>query len=239
MFNFGKSLLTVVCVADMRLGYLCLLQYVREISGEVREIVSVSAVAELSETHFLSDAIFRMFAEFIISGKRHGCAMRLEREDILCRLLAVTRIVLAWFMIWPFFDKMFGLGYQTPAGQGMIDGGSPSSFVVFADGGLLKPFWDSVGGNSAVDVLMMVGIIAIGIALLLGIGSKIACVAFTVFLLLMYSLHVPPSDNPLIDYRITWILLTWIVYFGKGFEKYSLCDRWKELPFVRKFPILE
>jgi len=48
-----------------------------------------------------------------------------DREETGRYVLAVLRILLGWIMLWPFFDKMFGLGFATPAGQGFVQGGSP------------------------------------------------------------------------------------------------------------------
>lgn len=159
--------------------------------------------------------------------------MDYNREEMVPRLCALLRVVFAWFMLWPFFDKLFGLGFQTQPGLGMIDGGSPSAMVIYVTDGLLKDFWLPFGGNVAVDYLMMIGLLAIGITLLLGIASRVCCISFTVFLLCMYSLVLPPTDNPFIDYRITWIIGLWIIYFADGFKKYSLAEKWSQLPIVK------
>ena len=47
-----------------------------------------------------------------------------DREETGRYVLAVLRILLGWIMLWPFFEKMFGLGFATPAGQGFMQGGS-------------------------------------------------------------------------------------------------------------------
>lgn len=56
---------------------------------------------------------------------------------------------------------------------------------------------------------------------------------------LMYMLNVPPSDNPLVDYHIVYILATLAVYFLGGFGKWGLEDRWMSLGVVRRFRILQ
>ncbi|MDN5571136.1 MAG: hypothetical protein L0G22_07790 [Propionibacteriaceae bacterium] len=55
----------------------------------------------------------------------------LQQEDIVTspgvrRLLAVARIVIGFFFLWPFLDKLFGLGYSTPVGQGWLAGTAPA-----------------------------------------------------------------------------------------------------------------
>jgi hypothetical protein len=42
------------------------------------------------------------------------------------RLLAGLRIVLGFTFLWPFLDKLFGLGYMTPAAKAWIHGGTPA-----------------------------------------------------------------------------------------------------------------
>ena len=49
-------------------------------------------------------------------------AMRLPART-LDYLFAVTRLSLGWVFLWPFLDKMFGLGHETPAAKAWINGG--------------------------------------------------------------------------------------------------------------------
>jgi len=154
-------------------------------------------------------------------------------------LLAVLRIAIGWMMLWPFFDKLLGLGFQTPSGAGLVDGGSPSSFVVYVASGIFKDLFNSLAGNSIIDLIFMAGLLILGIALILGFAAKLTSIAMTVFLILMYMLVVPPTDNPVIDYHITWILAIWAIYFLGGYERLSIYNRWKEFGLVKRFPILE
>ena len=154
-------------------------------------------------------------------------------------LLTILRIMIGWMMLWGFLDKMFGLGYETSAGSGLIDGVSPSSFVIYVTGGIFKDLFTSMAGNPFVDFLMMAGMLIIGITMIFGFASKLTSVAMSLFLLTMYMLHVPPTDNPLIDYHITWILAIWAIYLLGGYDRLSISAKWKELSMVRRFPILE
>lgn len=153
--------------------------------------------------------------------------------------LAVFRILVGWIMFWPFLDKMFGLGFATPSGSGFIDGGSPSSFVVYVTSGVFSDFYTSLAGNAFVDVLLLLGCLVLGITLILGFASKLTTIAMTAFLFIMYTLVIPPADNPIIDYRIILIIGLWATYFLGGYEKLSIYGRWKELSIVKRFPILE
>ena len=109
--------------------------------------------------------------------------------------LAAIRIMIGWMMIWPFFDKLFGLGFQTGRGQGWVDGTSPSSFVNYVSGGFFGDFFNAIGGTLVVDILMMLALLVFGITLMLGFASKITTIGMTAFLLTMYLLHVPPTAN--------------------------------------------
>ena len=154
-------------------------------------------------------------------------------------VLAAFRVLTGWIMLWPFFDKMFGLGFQTPHGGGWIDGVSPSSYVVYVADGVFKDLYASLAGNLAIDVVLMAALLVLGVTLTSGIASKLTTAGMCAFLLVMYSLHVPPSDNPVIDYHILLVLGVLAAYFLGGYEKLSLNPRWRETGLVKRFPILE
>ena len=154
-------------------------------------------------------------------------------------LLAILRITIGLLFLWPFFDKLFGFGFATPHVSGVIDGGSPSSFVVYVTDGLLKDFYISLAGNAFVDFMMMAALLLIGISLVFGIASKLATIGCVLFMIVMYTLVLPPSDNPVLDDHIIMILAMLVVYFFGGFEKLSFFKKWKDFLLVKKFPILE
>jgi thiosulfate dehydrogenase [quinone] large subunit len=153
---------------------------------------------------------------------------------------AALRICMGWILFWAFFDKLFGLGYATPVGHGWIDGYSPTKgFLEYGTSGVFSDFWKSVAGNAAIDVLLMAGLLLIGGALLVGIGVKIACIVGSVLMLLFYSAHVPPINNPIIEEHIIFIVvLIGIAKVGAG-RWFGLGDRWSKTSLVRRFPILE
>ena len=163
----------------------------------------------------------------------------MEKREIGEYALAAFRIAVGYMMLWGFLDKLFGLGFETPAGEGMIDGGSPSSAVIYVTDGLFKDLFTSLAGNAFIDFLMMAGMLILGITLVLGIASKLTTIGMNAFLIVMYCLHVPPLDNPILDYHITWIIAMVAVYYLGGFDRISLNPRWKELGIVKKFTILE
>ena len=153
--------------------------------------------------------------------------------------LSVFRILIGWLFIWGFLDKMFGLGFKTPSGAAWIDGVSPSSYVSFVTKGIFSDLFNSLAGNAFVDVLMMAGLLILGITIILGIGSKLTTIFAILFFMVMYTICVPPEDNPLIDYRIILAVGMLVIYYLGGYEKFSLYDKWKEFPLVKQYPILE
>ena len=153
--------------------------------------------------------------------------------------LSVFRLLIGWLFIWGFLDKMFGLGFQTPSEGAWINGGSPSSYVVWVTKGVFADLFNSMAGNAFVDVLFMAALLIIGITLILGIATKITTISAVLFSIVMYALCVPPTDNPLIDYHILLAVGLVVVYYLGGYEKLSLYDKWKEFPLVKKYPILE
>lgn len=159
-----------------------------------------------------------------------------EKGEII---LSILRIALGWLFMWPFFDKLFGLGFRTPAGGAVIDGVSPSSYVVYQTGGVFGDLFNSLAGNAFIDVLFMFALIAIGISLIFGIASKLGTLGASLFFITMYLIQVPPLDNPLIDYHIICLLAILAVYFLGGFRKLSLYEKWTSLWIVKRFPILE
>jgi len=165
--------------------------------------------------------------------------MEMEREELGRYALAVLRIGMGWMLIWSFIDKIFGLGFQTPSGGGWIDGVSPSSYVAWIAKGPLADFYVSIGGNVFVDVLMMAALLCIGMTLIFGFASKICTVANIAFLLVMFSIELPPSDNPILNYKILLAIASPAIYYLGGFEKLSIYSWYKELAIVKRFPILE
>ena len=96
-----------------------------------------------------------------------------------------------------------------------------------------------MAGNAFVDFLLLAGLLAVGSAMMLGIASKLATVGSVVMMALMFTLVLPPSDNPLVDYHIVYILATLVIYWFGGYSHLGLEDRWKGLSLVKRYPILE
>jgi thiosulfate dehydrogenase [quinone] large subunit len=153
---------------------------------------------------------------------------------------AASRILLGWLFLWSFLDKMFGLGYSTPAAHSWLNGGSPTlGYLKFGTSGVFSESFQSIAGNQVVDILFMLALLALGVALILGIGSRLATYGGTLFLLLLWSTNLPPVQNPLIDEHIIFILLLWGLWWVKAGRMYGLGEWWSRTLLVKRLPLLE
>jgi len=161
------------------------------------------------------------------------------------RMLAVTRIGLGFIFLWAFLDKTFGLHYATGAAVvegdpslSWINGGSPSQgYLQFATAGPLKDTFASLA-SPASDWLFMIGLLGIGLALMLGIGMRVAAVSGAVLLVLMWSAALPPVNNIFMDDHIIYALvLLGLAVVGAG-NTLGLGRWWTNTSLVRHHPWL-
>ncbi len=154
-------------------------------------------------------------------------------------LWGLLRIVMGWVILWPFFDKILGLGYSTKAGKSWLDGVSPTAGFLKSTKGPFADFFHSIAGNVAVDWLFMLGLLLIGLALVLGIGVRIAAYSGSVLMVLLWFASMPIKTNPMVDDHIVYILaLLTLASLGAG-QYLGLGKWWKKQQFVEKNSILE
>ncbi len=157
------------------------------------------------------------------------------------RTLGFIRLGLGWIFLWAFIDKVFGFGFATLAGQGWIDGVSPTTeFLKFATAGPLRDLYSSLAGVAGVDWLFMIGLVAIGLSLLTGIGLKIAGWAGAVMMVLFWSAAIPPAHNPLVDEHIVYFFIFGVIAAQPElFARVSLRPWWAQRGIVRHYPFLQ
>ncbi len=123
-------------------------------------------------------------------------------------LWAAVRIGLGWIFFWAFLDKLFGLGFATPPQGAWLAGGSPTlGYLKNASVGPLAGLYQSMAGAVWVNWLFMLGLLGLGVALLLGIAMRFAGWAGALFMLLLWSSHLPPAQNPILDEHIIYALV--------------------------------
>ncbi|MBD5784926.1 DoxX family membrane protein [Cellulosimicrobium terreum] len=148
-------------------------------------------------------------------------------------VLGVLRIALGFYFLWAFLDKTFGLGFATPADKAWVQGGSPTTGFLSGVEGPFSGFFNGIAGAAWADWLFMAGLLGIGLALVLGIGMRIAAVCGSALLVLMYLAALPLETNPIIDDHLTMALtIVALALLGAG-SVLGLGSTWKRLPVVR------
>ncbi|RFA23285.1 DoxX family protein [Subtercola boreus] len=156
------------------------------------------------------------------------------------RVLAVLRIATGFIFLWAFLDKLLGLGYSTPAAKAWINGGTPSQGFLNSPSvvGPLKPFYAAIASPTT-DILFMLGMLAIGIAVILGIGLRVSAVAGTIIMLFMHLAEWSfgqnaASTNPVVDYHIIYALALITIAALSAGDTWGLGSAWKKLTIVQR-----
>jgi thiosulfate dehydrogenase [quinone] large subunit len=164
---------------------------------------------------------------------------------------AATRLALGWIFLWAFLDKLFALGLATgrDAKTGVVDsfgpaawihGGSPTlGFLKFGTKGPLADFYQGFAGASWANWLFMIGLAGIGLALILGIGMRIATVSGVVLLVMMWSAALWPDNNPFMDDHLVYALVLVMLLLGEAGKTFGLGRAWEALHVVQRFPVLK
>jgi thiosulfate dehydrogenase (quinone) large subunit len=151
-------------------------------------------------------------------------------DNLVWYAVAAARLLMGFVFLWAFFDKLFGLHYATSTTKAWIHGGSPTEGFLSAVHGPFAGFFHAIAGQTWVDWLFMVGLAGIGLALVLGIGVRIAVVAGTILLLMMWAASLPISTNPFVDEHVVYIIVLWIIFFGYPNQVLSLGAWWRGGP---------
>lgn len=159
------------------------------------------------------------------------------------------RLLLGWSFLWAFLDKFFGLGFATCRAEdsssidfacdaAMVKGGSPTyGFLNFATENSHTGFlfdWMAPSAPDSInvaDVAFMAALLLAGVALMLGIGTRIAAIGGASLMAFMFlASEVWPENNPVnSSHIIEMVAFLGIATVGPG--AFSL-QGW----FQRKFP---
>ena len=165
------------------------------------------------------------------------------------RVLAVLRIGFGLTFLWEFFDKLLALGFHTGYGQdgkldrfgdaAWINGGSPTEgFLKFGADGPFKDFYNNIGGTVLADWGFMLGLLAIGIALTFGAGMRLAAIAGGLMYLLMWTVVLPPENNPVLDDHLLAGLTVIALALLNAGNTWGLGKWWSNTSVVDRFPVL-
>lgn len=164
------------------------------------------------------------------------------------KFLALTRLALGFVFLWAFLDKTFGWHYATGSTQAWIHGGSPTKgFLGSVAVGPFQSLFHDWAGTSWANWLFMLGLASIGVALILGVGLRIAAVSGTLMMMLMWAAEWPlaqhtaagtatMSANPLVDYHVMYALALIVLALTYAGNTWGLGWAWARLPLVGRHP---
>ena len=169
------------------------------------------------------------------------------------RVWGVLRLAMGWVFLWAFLDKLLALGFATGRDPetGVVDrfgdaawihGGSPTDgFLKF---GLhtkapFTDFYSGLAGSTFIEWVYMLSMAAIGIALLLGVATRLAAGAGIVWMVLFYTASaIWPENNPFLDDHVVYaIILAGLAIVPAG-RYFGLGRRWERLGIVERNPVL-
>ncbi|MCZ4499708.1 MAG: hypothetical protein JWQ74_2261 [Marmoricola sp.] len=167
----------------------------------------------------------------------------------LARALAVLRVTFGLTFLWAFFDKLLALGYSTGNdGAGHVDklgpaawihGGSPTNgFLKFGAKGPFESFYHSIAGAVWADWAFMIALLGIGIALTFGIGMRLAGYGGAALYLMMWSVALPPENNPVLDEHILGAITLVALVLADAGAVWGLGKRWARSALVERAPLL-
>ncbi|NUT33417.1 MAG: DoxX family membrane protein [Hamadaea sp.] len=155
-------------------------------------------------------------------------------------VFAGVRIAIGWTFLWAFLDKTFGWGVSTAEKNAWINGGHPTAgFLGRSATGPFESMWHNAAGTWWADWLFMAGLLGIGLALILGIGLRIAAAAGTLLYVLMWSVVLPPTTNPFMDdHLISAAVIVGLALISAG-DTLGLGKWWAGTSLVQRMPWLK
>ncbi len=152
------------------------------------------------------------------------------------KVFGILRLLLGWIFLWSFLDKTFGLGYSTAREDAWLEGASPTAgFLEHGTSGPFEPVFQAMAGLAIVDWLFMIGSLLLGLALITGIGVRVAGYAGALMMALFYLASMPPENNPIVsDHIVNIVLLLAIPRFD--YTWLSLAKWWQGTGLVKSNP---
>jgi thiosulfate dehydrogenase (quinone) large subunit len=185
----------------------------------------------------------RVAAEVPVTGARTPVPepIRTPTQTAAVRYVAAgLRLALGFVFLWAFLDKVFGFGFATPEKGAWINGGSPTKgFLANGAAGPFADFYHSIAGATWANWAFMLGLAGIGVALITGIGLRIAAVAGSVLLVMMWSVVLPPENNPFMDDHLIYAGTLVLLALLNAGATLGLGRLWARTPLVRNAPWLK
>jgi thiosulfate dehydrogenase (quinone) large subunit len=165
--------------------------------------------------------------------------------------VGVLRLVVGWTFLWAFFDKLFGLGFSTGRNpetdvvdyfgpEAWINEGNPTyGFLAFGADGPFKDFYNSIAGDTWTNWAFMLGLLAIGVAFMFGIATRLAAIGGVIMYVMMWTVALPPENNPITDDHILGAAACLVLGTLAAGRYLGIGRWWERLDIVQRFPILK
>ncbi|GAB4060515.1 hypothetical protein GCM10028775_76540 [Catellatospora paridis] len=157
-----------------------------------------------------------------------------EHSPAVRYLLAGIRIALGWIFLWAFLDKLFGWGSATAPAKSVLNGGSPTQGFLSSAKGPFSGLFHSIAGGYLTDLLFMAALLAIGSALILGIGMRAAATGGAVLTVLMWAAVLPPTSNPFLDEHLVYAAILIVLALLDAGDTLGLGRAWSTTSLVRR-----
>lgn len=161
------------------------------------------------------------------------------------KLFAVLRVATGFIFFWAAVDKTFGWHYSTAGEKAWIHGNSPASgFLGSIDQGPLASVFNNMAGVTVVDILFMLGMFAVGVAVIAGVAMRVAAVSGALIMAMMWLAEWPlaqmtnageatGSTNPIVDYHVIYALVLFTLVAVSAGKTWGLGNVWEKLPVVK------
>jgi thiosulfate dehydrogenase [quinone] large subunit len=165
---------------------------------------------------------------------------------VTTKALAVARIATGFVFLWAFADKLLGLRYSTVGAKSWLQGGSPTKgFLGNVHVGPFQSVFRSMAGTWWADSLFMLGLLAVGAALVLGIGLRVAAASGSLMMAMMWAAEWPlaqhdslgqsnGSSNPLVDYHVLYAIVLVVLACAYAGTTWGLGQWWAKQAIVQK-----
>ena len=168
---------------------------------------------------------------------------------VACYAWAAARLSIGFVFLWAFLDKLLALGYSTGTDRetGAIDrfgdaawinGGSPTRGFLSGVTGPFKSVFEPMAGTWWADWLFMIGLLAIGIALMLGVGMRIAAASGALLLVFMWMASLPLDNNPFMDDHLVYAIVLIGLAAAHAGDTLGFGRQWADTDLVDRYPVL-
>jgi thiosulfate dehydrogenase [quinone] large subunit len=154
------------------------------------------------------------------------------------RVAAALRIAYGFTFLWAFVDKLFGLHFSTATAKSWLNGGSPTKGFLSGSEGPFAGFYHAIAGNPITNWGFMLGLLAVGTALTLGIGMRLAAIGGGIMYAMMYTVVLPTVTNPFLDDHLIGLLVVVLLALIGAGHVWGLGNAWNKVDLVKRYPIL-